>query len=91
MKTKKVMILKNKIRIFLFPMLRLKMIIMKTRNHLHLKRNNMKLKILKNLNLLKKKTLNHLLRRIKRRNIQINKKVKKGIHGCKDPYHIPKR
>jgi hypothetical protein len=47
--------------------------------------------ILKNLKLLKKKTLNHLLRRIKRRSIQINKKVKRGIHGYKDPYHIPKR
>jgi hypothetical protein len=55
------------------------------------RKNHMKLKILKNLNLLKRKTLNHLLRRIKRRSIPINKKVKRGIHGCKDPYHIPKR
>ena len=41
------------------------------------------------LNLLRKMTLNHLLRIIKRRSIQINKKVKRGIHGCKDRYHIP--
>ena len=47
--------LKNKIMALQFLMLRLKIIILKRRNHLHLKKSNMKLKILKNLNLLKKK------------------------------------
>ena len=87
MKAKILMSLKNKTRIFLFLMLRLKIIILKKKNHLRLKKNNNKKKIRKNLNLLRKKTLNYLLRRIKRR----SKNVKKGIHGCKGPYHIPKR
>ena len=91
MKTKIKMILKNKIMISLFLMLRLKITIMKRRNHPHLKRNHKKLKMLKNLEQLRRKTLNHLLRRTRRKTIQIHKEAKRGIHGYKDPYHILKR
>jgi hypothetical protein len=86
-------ILKNKIRILLFLMLRLKIIIMrmKMRNYFHRMKNNRKLIRMRSLYLLQEKILNHLLRRIRRRNIQVCKKVKIGIHGCIDPYPIPKR
>ena len=67
MKTKIKMILKNKIMISLFLMLRLKTIIMKRRNHPHLKKNHKKMKMLKNLKQLRRKTLNHLLRRTRRK------------------------
>ena len=66
MKIKIMEILKNKIKIFLFMMLKPKMVILKRRNHLHLMKNNKKGKIMKNLKLLRKKALNHLLRRTRR-------------------------
>jgi hypothetical protein len=86
-------ILKNKIRILLFLMLRLKIIIimrMNMRNYFHLIKNNRNLRRMRSLYLLQEKILNHLLRRIRRRNIQVHKKVKIGIHGWIDPYPIPK-
>jgi hypothetical protein len=69
-------ILKNKIRILLFLMLRLRIIIMrmKMRNYFHLIKNNKKLKRMRSLYLLQDKILNHLLRRIRRRNIQVTKR-----------------
>ena len=85
MKTKILMTLKNKIMILQLLMLRLKIIILKRKKHLHLKKNHMKLQTMKKLNLLIKKILNHLLKRIRRRTIRIHKKVKKGIHGYKQP------
>jgi hypothetical protein len=93
MRMKIMRILKNKIRILLFLMLRQKIIIMRMKmgNYFHLIKNKRKLRRMRSLYLLQEKILNHLFRRIRRRNIQIHKKVKIGIHGCIDPYPIPKR